>query len=75
MEKVLDLYEQPYNPSEPVVCFDERPVQLVSETRTPLPMEPGQPKRYDYEYQRQGTCNLFAFFQPLAQWRHIKLEF
>ncbi len=73
MEEVLDLYEQPYNPCEPVVCFDERPVQLVSETRTPLPREPGKPKRYDYEYKREGTCNLFAFFQPLAQWRHIKV--
>ena len=67
MEEVLDLYEQPYNPNEPVVCFDERPVQLPSETRPPLPMEPGQPQRYDYEYKREGTCNLFAFFQPLAQ--------
>lgn len=73
MEEVLDLYEQPYNPSEPVVCFDERPVQLVSQTRTPLPLAPGKPKRYDYEYKREGTCNLFAFFQPLAQWRHLKV--
>ncbi len=73
MEEVLDLYERPYDPSEPVVCFDERPVQLVRETRTPLPMEPGKPQRYDYEYKREGRCNLFAFFQPLAQWRHIKV--
>ncbi len=73
MEEVLDLYERPYDPSEPVVCFDERPVQLVRETRIPLPMEPGKPQRYDYEYKREGRCNLFAFFQPLAQWRHIKV--
>lgn len=61
MEAVLDLYNQPYDPQEPVICFDERPVQLVSETRLPLPPEPGKPQRYDYEYKREGTCNLFAF--------------
>jgi len=73
MEDVLDLYAQPYDPLIPQVCFDERPCQLISETRAPLPAEPGQPERYDYEYQREGTCNLFAFFQPLAGWRHIKV--
>ena len=81
MEDVLDLYAQPYDPLIPQVCFDERPCQLVSETRVPLPAEPGQPERYDYEYQRErrfgsphlGTCNLFAFFQPLAGWRQIKV--
>lgn len=55
------------------VCFDERPCQLISETRVPLTAEPGQPERYDYEYKREGTCNLFAFFQPLAGWRQIKV--
>lgn len=73
MEAVLELYSRPYDPQEPVVCFDERPVQLVSETRVPLPPEPGKPERYDYEYKREGTCNLFAFFQPLQGWRHIKV--
>lgn len=73
MEEVLELYDQAYEPNEPVICFDERPVQLVSETRIPLPPEPGQPERYDYEYKREGTCNLFAFFQPLAGWRHLKV--
>lgn len=73
MEAVLEVYDQPYDPQEPVVCFDERPVQLVSETRTPLPAQPGQPQRYDYEYKREGTCNLFAFFQPLQGWRHLKV--
>lgn len=73
MEAVLELYSAPYDPQEPVVCFDERPVQLVSETRVPLPPEPGKPKRYDYEYKREGTCNLFAFFQPLQGWRQIKV--
>lgn len=73
MEDVLELYSHPYDPQEPVVCFDERNVQLVSETRVPLPAEPGKPQRYDYEYQREGTCNLFAFFQPLQGWRHLKV--
>lgn len=70
---MLELYSDPYDPQEPVVCFDERPVQLVSETRVPLPPEPGKPERYDYEYKREGTCNLFAFFQPLRGWRQIKV--
>jgi transposase len=54
-----------------VVCFDECPYQLIGETRQPLPPRPGKAQRYDYEYQRNSTCNLFNFFQPLAQWRRI----
>ncbi len=73
MEQVLDLYEQPYDPDRPQVCFDERPCQLIGENRIPIPAEPGQPSRYDYEYVREGTCNLFAFFQPKTGWRHIKV--
>jgi hypothetical protein len=73
MEEVLALYSRPYDAEEPVICFDERPCQLISETRRPLPAEPGQPKRYDYEYKREGTCNIFGFFQPLASWRHLKV--
>ena len=73
MEDVLDLYGQPLNEKEPVICFDERPCQLISETRTPLPMEPDQPQRYDYEYKREGTCNIFGFFQPLKGWRHMRV--
>ena len=65
MEDVLDLYAQPHDAQQPVVCFDERPVQLVSETRTPLPLEPGQPLRYDYEYQRSGTANRLCIFPTL----------
>lgn len=72
MEDVLDLYQQPADPARPVVCFDERPVQLVSETRLPLPAQPGQPARYDYEYRREGTANLFAVFHPAAGWRHVQ---
>ena len=73
MEDVLELYEKPYDPLNPQVCFDERPCQLISETKIPLPTEPGQPQRYDSEYKREGTCNLFAFFQPLGGWRQIKV--
>lgn len=73
MEDVLDLYQQPLNPAQPMVCFDERPTQLISEKRQPLPAEPGQRQRYDYEYHREGTANVFAFFQPLVGWRHLKV--
>jgi transposase len=71
MEMILDLYEQPYNPARPLVCFDETNKQLIAETRLSLPMKPGQAQRYDYEYKRNGTRNLFLFFEPLAGWRHI----
>ncbi len=73
MEDVLELYGKPYDPDYPQVCIDERPCQLISEVRTPIPSEPGKPERYDYEYKREGTCNLFACFQPLAGWRHIQV--
>lgn len=73
MEDVLDLYEEPYNPKQPVVCFDERPFQLTGEVRHPQPAKPGQPMRYDYEYKRNGTCNMFLFFQPLVGWRHVEV--
>jgi hypothetical protein len=73
MEDVLELYAEPYDPEYPVVCFDESPYQMISETRVPLPAEPGKPERYDYEYKREGTCNLFMFFQPLGGWRHVKV--
>jgi transposase len=71
MEDVLDLYEQPYNPRQPVVCFDEKPVQLLAETRVPRPASPGRPRRYDYEYERQGTANLFVAVEPLRGWRQV----
>jgi len=73
MEDVLDLYAEPYHPKRPVVCFDEKMVQLIAETRRSLPLKPGKPARFDYEYRRQGTRNLFVFFQPLAGWRHVKV--
>jgi transposase len=73
MEDVLDLYAEPYDARRPQVCFDESPVQLVSEVRHPLPTRPGQPARYDYEYRREGTANLFLFVQPLRGWRHVNV--
>ena len=73
MEDILALYAEPYDPQYPVVCFDESPYQLVGEARQPLPIIPGQAVRYDYEYRRMGTCNLFMFFQPLHGWRHVKV--
>jgi hypothetical protein len=73
MEDVLDLYTQPHDPQRPLVCFDETSKQLVGETRQPIPAAPGQPERYDYEYQRNGVSNLFMFFAPLEGWRHVKV--
>jgi DDE superfamily endonuclease len=73
MEDLLELYAEPYDALYPGVCFDESPYQLVSETRQPLPLAPRRPARYDYEYRREGTCNLFMFFQPLAGWRHVEV--
>ena len=73
MEDVLDVYQRPANPYFPLICFDETPVQLVSATRTALPMKAGQPERWDYEDHREGTANLFMFFAPLQNWRHVKV--
>ncbi len=73
MEDVLELYAEPYDPARPVVCFDEVPTQLIAETRQPLPAQPGQPERYDYEYRRNGTCNQFMFVEPAAGWRHVEV--
>jgi hypothetical protein len=66
MEEVLDLYTQPFDPKRPLVCMDERPMQLLKETRLPLPAEPGKPARFDYEYERNGTAVHFLFTEPLA---------
>lgn len=72
MEDVLDLYAEPYDPQYPPVCVDEGPVQLLADKRPPLPPQPGQPRRYDYEDARQGTANLFILCQPLTGWRELK---
>ena len=73
MEEVLDLYAEAEDPQRPRVCFDEMPYQMISETRVPVPMQAGQAERYDYEYPREGTCNLFLFFNPFAGKRRIKV--
>jgi hypothetical protein len=73
LEDVLDLYAESDDPRCPQVCFDESPVQLTSETRHPLPARPGHPARYDTEYKREGTANLFLFVQPLRGWRHVNV--
>lgn len=73
MEDVLDVYVRPYDPDYPVVCLDETNKQLVRETRIPLPLKPGHPQYYDYEYERNGVCNLFMLSEPLAGWRHVKV--
>jgi hypothetical protein len=71
MEDVIEVYHRPDDPKRPVVCVDEQPVQLIGETRTPIPAAPGRPERYDYEYRRNGTANLFLVFTPLVGWRHV----
>lgn len=64
MEDVLNLYEQPYDPLNPQVTFDERPCQLIGDVLAPLPIQAGKPKREDYHYERHGVCNVFIAFQP-----------
>ena len=71
MEEVLEVYAEPYAPRRPKVNFDEMSKQLIKETRSPLPAQPGQPHREDYEYERNGTRNLFLFIDPQAGWRHV----
>ena len=71
MEDVLDLYEEPYDPQRPTVCFDETSTQLIGESRIPLPARPGRRERFDYEYRRNGTRNLFMLCEPLRGWRHV----
>ena len=68
MERVLDLYD---DPKRPVVCFDERPCQLIGDVRDPLPMKPGQVERFDSEYERGGVCWVFMSFEPLSGWREL----
>ncbi len=71
MEDVLEVYKRPHDPNRPVVCLDETSKQLVGEIRSPLAAAPGQPARYDCEYVRNGTANLFLAVEPLAGWRHV----
>jgi hypothetical protein len=73
MEDVLDVYHRPYDQKRPLVALDEASKQLVGEVVQPLPAEPGQPERFDYEYVRNGTANLFMVSEPLLGWRHVEV--
>jgi hypothetical protein len=69
MEEVLETYQRGYDPASPVVCMDEQPVQLIGETRVPIPAAQGHPERVDYEYERKGTASIFLFAEPLSGFR------
>jgi transposase len=71
MMDILEVYERPYNPQEPVICFDEKSMQLLAHVREPIPAGPGTPERYDSEYKRKGTANIFVMVEPQAGTRHI----
>ncbi len=73
MEDVLEVYHRPYDERRPLVCLDEASKQLIGETVQPLPAEPGQAERFDYEYVRNGTANLFMISEPLLGWRHVEV--
>jgi hypothetical protein len=73
MEDVLEVYSRPYDAQRPQVCLDEASKQLVADITPPLPAQPGQPAREDYEYERRGTANLFMLFEPLTGWRRVKV--
>lgn len=73
MEDVLQVYHRPFDPARPLVCLDESSKQLVSEVRASLPVRPGTPARYDYEYKREGVANLFMVSEPLLGWRHVEV--
>jgi DDE superfamily endonuclease len=73
MEDVLEVYQRPRDPNRPLICLDETTKQLIKETRVPVPAKGGQPTRHDYEYERNGTANLFMLFAPLQGWRHVEV--
>ncbi len=74
MEDVPEVYSQPFNPCVPVICMDEQPVQLIEEKHNPIETAPGQPQRYDYEYKRNGTAEIFMFTEPLAGFRSVSVR-
>lgn len=74
MEEVLDTYAAPLDPLRPVLCMDEQPIQLLKETRVPIPATKGHPRRVDYEYERAGTASLFMFCEPLLGWREVQVR-
>lgn len=69
----MDLYEEPYDPKRPMICFDEQPYQMLSEVRDPLPMKPGQPERVDFEYEREGNAYVHMTFEPLKGFREVEI--
>jgi transposase len=73
MEDILETYTRPYDPTRPLVCLDEASTQLLGDVRSPRPARPGKPARYDYEYERKGTANLFLVTEPLRGWRHVEV--
>ena len=73
MEDVLEVYQRPYEPAIPVICMDEKSVQLLKETRPSISATAGRPERVDYEYERNGTANIFMFCEPLAGWRQTRV--
>ena len=73
LEDVLTVYQQPYDPLRPVICFDERPCQLIGDVLVPLPVKRGRPKREDYHYERNGVCNLLIAFEPLTGFRYVQI--
>jgi hypothetical protein len=73
MEDILEVYKRPYDPEEPLVCMDETTKQLIKETRSSIPAAPGIPARYDYEYERNGVCNLFMFYEPVGGKRYVSV--
>jgi len=73
MENVLDVYQQPHDARRPLICMDESSKQQVKEVRMPIPMKPGQPEKFDSEYERNGVSALFMFFAPLEGWRHVEV--
>jgi hypothetical protein len=73
MENILAVYTRPHDPDRPLVCLDETSKQLIRETHVPVPMKPGRPARVDYEYERNGTANIFMLFAPLEGWRHVEV--
>jgi len=74
MEDILDLYEEPYDQSRPVLCIDERPCQLIGDVVAPIPMKPGKPRKVDHEYERNGTCSVFIACEPLTGWRYLEVR-
>src|SRR5438132_8561289 len=73
MNDVLEVYERKYDPKKPVVCMDEKSKQLLQETRKPIPTKPGKAAKADYEYERNGTCNIFVAVEPKGKKREVKV--